>query len=179
MHFAASQQFCCRCHQVKDIAEFSFKDQTRGIRHSYCRACHKAWNRGYYERNRATYIGTARRNNAVYKAQNLGRLIDYLLAHPCVDCGETDPLVLDFDHRDRSTKRMAVSNLLRYAAWAPLEAETAKCDVRCANCHRRRTARQLGWAKLTLRAISGQGRPDSNREPPILEIGALPIELRP
>jgi hypothetical protein len=28
-----------------------------------------------------------------------------LSSHACVDCGETDTLVLEFDHRDRATKR--------------------------------------------------------------------------
>jgi hypothetical protein len=26
-----------------------------------------------------------------------------------------------------------------------IEAEIAKCDVRCANCHRRRTCERAGW----------------------------------
>ena len=83
----------------------------------------------------------------VYEQQNLLRLVTYLSEHPCVDCGEQDLLVLDFDHRDPATKRLAIGSLLRYARWSPLEAEIAKCDVRCANCHRRRTARQFGLAK--------------------------------
>jgi hypothetical protein len=61
-----------------------------------------------------------------------------LEARSCVDCGEGDPVVLDFDHR--ADKRGDVSKL---AAWgvsiATLQREIAKCDVRCANCHRRRT----------------------------------------
>jgi CubicO group peptidase (beta-lactamase class C family) len=36
---------------------------------------------------------------------------------------------------------------LRYA-WANIQEEIAKSDVRCANCHRRRTALQFDWPKL-------------------------------
>ena len=68
-------------------------------------------------------------------------LFDYLSSHPCVDCGETDHRVLDFDHRDRTTKHANVSYLLCSAGFERLKAEVAKCDVRCANCHRRKTAK--------------------------------------
>ena len=162
MHAGETQKRCCRCGDVKDLSQFSLKDRANGIPHSYCRECHAEWNRAHYLRNKETYIATARRNNAIYIAQNLRRLVEYLLEHPCIDCGESDLLVLDFDHRDRRTKRMAVSTLLRYAAWSALEEEIAKCDVRCANCHRRRTARQLGWQKLALVELMGQGRQGSN-----------------
>jgi hypothetical protein len=179
MRDRGNQKRCAACGQLKNLSEFSLKDRQKAILHSYCRECHARWNREHYKRNRGTYIANAKRNNAIYIAENLLRLVDYLLEHPCLDCGETDLLVLDFDHRERATKRMAVSSLLRYACWAALEAEIAKCDVRCANCHRRRTAHQLGWRKLALATIKGQGRPGSNRGPVVLETTALPTELRP
>ena len=34
--------------------------------------------------------------------------------------------------------------------WSSIEEEIAKCEVRCANCHRQRTALQFGWPKLEL-----------------------------
>jgi hypothetical protein len=72
----------------------------------------------------------------------------YLLEHPCVDCGEADPIVLEFDHV-RGVKAADVSNLVKgVASRARLETEIAKCDVRCANCHRRRTTRTFGWNAL-------------------------------
>jgi hypothetical protein len=80
-------------------------------------------------------------------AKNLCRLLHYLRQHPCVDCGESDPVVLDFDHRDASLKRATVSVLIWATSWAVVEQEMARCDVRCANCHRRRTAVQIGWRK--------------------------------
>ena len=162
MNTDESQKGCSRCGELKSLTEFTFKNRATGRLHSFCRACHKVWNRAHYERNRAKYIASAQRNNAIYIAENLRRLLEFLIDHPCVDCGETDPLVLDFDHRDPSKKRMAVSSLLRYASWSALEAEIAKCDIRCANDHRRRTARQFGWQKLALTALIWQGRQGSN-----------------
>jgi hypothetical protein len=124
------------------------------------------WNRAHYERNRSTYIANAHRNSAVYHADNVRHVIDYLLRHPCIDCGEDDLIVLEFDHRDPSTKRMAVSSLLRYSSWSLIEAEIAKCDVRCANCHRRKTARERDYRKVALapmaQTLTGQGRQGSN-----------------
>ena len=38
----------------------------------------------------------------------------------------------------------------RAYTWPTVEAEIAKCDIRCANCHRRRTAAQFNWPSLTL-----------------------------
>ena len=65
------------------------------------------------------------------------------------DCGERDPRVLEFDHRDRFAKIESVTLMaLRGYAWATIEAEIAKCDVRCAKCHRRRAAVQFSWRQL-------------------------------
>jgi hypothetical protein len=65
-------------------------------------------------------------------------MIEYLLAHPCVDCGETDLLVLEFDHlRDKKYNIGEMVN--RDFTWGSILREIEKCEVVCANCHRRRT----------------------------------------
>lgn len=57
------------------------------------------------------------------------------LAAGCVDCGyKTHPAALHFDHVDPSTKSFAISKGLT-RSWATIQAEIAKCVVRCANCH--------------------------------------------
>lgn len=150
MNEQGSQKICCRCGIAKDESEFTFKDLARQVRHGYCRECHARWNREHYLRNRDTYIANARRNSPLYRAEGLRRLVDYLRAHPCVDCGEADLLVLEFDHRDGATKRLAVSAMLGRFGWSVIEAEIAKCDVRCANCHHRKTAHDRQYAKVTL-----------------------------
>lgn len=76
------------------------------------------------------------------------RIREYLLSHPCVDCGETDPDVLEFDHV-RGVKREGISRMIQrgFSARA-LENEIAKCEVRCANCHRRVTIQRLRSSHL-------------------------------
>jgi len=56
---------------------------------------------------------------------------DYLSKHPCVDCGETDPRLLEFDHADPSKKRASVSELAtgRHSI-KTIKNEIAKCSVK-------------------------------------------------
>jgi hypothetical protein len=83
-------------------------------------------------------------------------LMTYFATHPCHDCGETDPLVLEFDHlRD---KRFNIGSALPYRNWESILAEIEKCEVVCANCHRRRTGRRMG----SVRAILALGLGDSH-----------------
>ena len=176
------QKRCCRCGEIKDLSAFTFKDAARRVLHSYCRTCHAKWNRGHYERNKATYIANAHRNNAAYWAENVRRVVEYLRDHPCVDCGETDLVVLEFDHRDGSNKRLPVSSMLGNYSWAQVEAEIAKCDVRCANDHRRKTARERNYRKFALARAIAELAGAAGLEPAkpsVLETDALPIELRP
>ncbi len=67
------------------------------------------------------------------------RVADIKLASGCVDCGYNEhACALDFDHIDASTKLFTIGPNVG-AAWAKVEAEIAKCEVVCANCHRVRT----------------------------------------
>lgn len=80
--------------------------------------------------------------------RNQRYLLDVLEANRCRDCGEGDPVVLDFDHR--ADKRGNVSSMADWASPRTLRDEIAKCDVRCANCHRRRTqtaVRSYRWRR--------------------------------
>lgn len=74
-----------------------------------------------------------------YVKKNRDWVNDYLKNNPCVDCGEDDWIVLEFDHV-RGEKEMEVS-LALYRGWSleKIKKEIEKCEVRCANCHRRVT----------------------------------------
>jgi hypothetical protein len=136
---------CSRCGEFKDSEEFSWRNVVRGRRDTYCRPCRAAYKQEHYAKNRSRYIANAAARNA----RELRRRTQYLLAflgeHPCVDCGETDPIVLEFDHLD--TKRFNISTGIRDRAWADVLAEMEKCEVVCANCHRRRSARRGGYIR--------------------------------
>lgn len=72
---------------------------------------------------------------------------DYLKSHSCIDCGEGDPIVLEFDHV-RGEKKLGVAKMVAEGySLATVINEISKCEVRCANCHRRKTALQFGWNK--------------------------------
>jgi hypothetical protein len=72
---------------------------------------------------------------------------NYLNEHPCVDCGESRILALDFDHV-RGLKEYDICEMVRYGmSLKRIKNEVSKCDIRCSNCHRIKTANQFGWAK--------------------------------
>ncbi len=75
------------------------------------------------------------RINNANRQRNREYVWQYLLEHPCVDCGFSDPRALQFDHV-RGKKDVAISVMVsRVASMERLIAEIEKCDVRCANCH--------------------------------------------
>jgi hypothetical protein len=116
-------KICPGCGCPKEPDGF-YKNRSRkdGLS-SYCKACFGAQSSATNERKRRRYI-------------------EYLKAG-CVDCGTKDPVVLDADHE--RGKRHSVSKLLHgNFTWEFLERELKRCVVRCANCHRRRTAEQFG-----------------------------------
>jgi hypothetical protein len=116
----------------------------------YCLECQRGYNKQNYERNKTSYVEKAKRNGARYRKEAIEWVLQYLMTHPCIDCGESDPIVLEFDHREGEKKLAAVSTLMTQmkASLKTIKAEIVKCDVRCANCHRRKTEKERGWYKI-------------------------------
>lgn len=139
---------CTKCLSNKPLSEFSYKDKTKGSLKPHCNACHNAWTRNHYKQNKDYYLSKARKRNEQVRNALYEEMLTHLRAHPCVDCGEEDLVVLVFDHKDASTKSDNVSTLVHQGcSLATLREEILKCDVRCANCHARRTAKQFGWRR--------------------------------
>jgi hypothetical protein len=117
---------------------------------TYCRECQREYSRADYAKNKEAYIAKAKKNGERYKQEMYEWLLAYFTEHPCIGCGEKDPVVLDFDHRDGVEKEAAISRLIGSKKYEAAKREIEKCDVRCANCHRRRTAEQQDWIWLRL-----------------------------
>lgn len=131
---------CTKCKQEKPIENFRFRSIPRNLRESRCRECLGKYEREYWSKHPDRAV------NHRHKKKNRNRTFhdfvsEYLLTHPCETCGETDIVVLDFDHLDPSTKKYAIST----ASWNgvsldSIRQEMSKCRVLCSNCHRRHTA---------------------------------------
>lgn len=132
-------RWCSRCSRQRPESSFN---RFGSDRQWWCRDCFKA----YYAERRAHH---RRRNNAlktqrVLEAQSL--VLAFVRAHPCLDCGETDPVVLEFDHV--GPKRAEISTLVRRGVLETvLVEEMTRCEIVCASCHRRRTAKRQGWQR--------------------------------
>lgn len=150
---------CSRCRKYKPFGDFAFADLKTGSRQHNCRVCHAAYRRAHYLANKPEYVRRAIAQVRGRRAENRRGIYAYLQAHPCVDCGERDVLVLEFDHREPVLKWKAVGVLAVGKRWARVLGEIEKCDVRCVNCHRRKTARQFGWSK-----VLGRPKLDVTRE---------------
>lgn len=138
---------CTHCLLDKDISEFSKKKSTSDGLQYICKECHSLYLKGHYLNNKNYYKSKAIIRNKKVKPQLLQYAINYLKKNPCIDCGEHDPLVLEFDHV-RGQKSKAISDLIGDGVSEKrLQEEIEKCEVRCCNCHRRKTAKQLGWYK--------------------------------
>jgi hypothetical protein len=75
-----------------------------------------------------------------FERLTLKRKLVSIMGGCCVDCGYSSHLAaLDFDHRDPSTKKFQLAKGLTHYSELLCEIEAAKCDIRCANCHRIKT----------------------------------------
>lgn len=90
----------------------------------------------------------------------MSHLWDFLAAHPWVDCGEADPVVLESDHVRGSNVASLSDMAQRQFSIAKLDAESAMCEVRCANGPKRKTAEEQGGTPaLRCRGRSPRPRP--------------------
>jgi hypothetical protein len=94
---------CGRCGRWKPIAEFAWHRKAKGQRDNYCRPCRAAYKQEHYAAHRQRYVANASRRKRALIAERTAFLIEFFRERPCVDCDETDPLVLEFDHIGQRT----------------------------------------------------------------------------
>ena len=130
---------CSKCELHKDTSQFN-KDASKpdGL-YSSCKACVNLARRKTYGRDSQRWKERKRKNqDYVY---------DYLSDRCCEECGESDIIVLQFDHIEPENKVATVSDLAS-GSFERLIDEIDKCRILCANCHTRHTAQQFNWYVL-------------------------------
>ena len=150
---APSRKRCTMCKQWLPLEAFHRNRSRRDGRQNACKPCNIARSQRWYRENPQVRAARMDEYNRRRKRKLQELLLAYLRAHPCVDCGERDPVVLDLDHvRDQKVANVSMM-VLRKRPWSVILEEIDKCEVRCANCHRRKTAERA----RTYRYLSAQG----------------------
>jgi len=150
--YDANVKTCSTCKIEKSLSEFNKNAGRKDGLQSNCRDCNKVAAAAYYERNKIKAHTVSAGARQKYMDRNRRYLFDYLLSHPCIDCGNSDIRVLEFDHV-RGEKRFGVGKLARHASsLTNLQSEIDKCDIRCRNCHQIATYDRLGgsWHQLLI-----------------------------
>lgn len=132
---------CDTCKEIKHLTDFNKNKCKKDGLNSICRSCSNARSKRYYAENREKHLEVIKVRSRKLNRTNQDNMLQYLSeSGGCVDCGETDIVVLEFDHLDSSNKEANISNVYKSWKWERTLSEIAKCDVVCANCHRKRTA---------------------------------------
>lgn len=95
----------------------------------------RKYSRWHYHKNKELYKTRASIHKAKTREEVRRYINNYLLLHPCVDCNERNPIVLEFDHVGK--KRFNIGDAVRMCySLSSVKKEINQCEVRCANCHR-------------------------------------------
>ena len=138
---------CSKCKKLKSEIDFTWKVKGKR-RHPICKDCFRVYRIAHYQKHKKKYLKKANLWRKRYRIEMHKQMINFLSTKSCVDCGEKDPVVLDFDHV-RGKKEQCIGDMLRHSSrWENILMEIAKCEIRCSNCHRKKTAKQFGWYKL-------------------------------
>lgn len=147
-------KICRLCNTEKPLKEFYKQSRNADGYEKRCKACISKYSKGRVARETPEQREYRQKRNREYSKKYVNPHVDgnkiyiqeYLQKHPCVDCGEDDWIVLEFDHI-RGVKHKAISALIRFPINRIIE-EIAKCEVRCANCHRRVTYQRAGYWRI-------------------------------
>lgn len=132
---------CSSCNQTLDEMCFSKNRARKDGLADHCKPCQKAYQDKWYAANKDKQIAKVNINKQLHTERNHKFVLDYLRIHPCVDCGESNPIFLDFDHIEN--KDDSISVLIQMPSSVErIRQEITKCEVRCVKCHRFMTAKR-------------------------------------
>jgi hypothetical protein len=117
----------------------------------------RAYTRWHYRQNKQAYKARAVAHRRAAGAEIMQFITRFKMDNPCIDCGEGDPVVLDFDHRPGEIKSFTIgSKRMSGMCLAAIQKEIEKCDVRCSNCHRRMTHKRREEVRVCAGTSTGR-----------------------
>lgn len=127
---------CNGCGKAKPLSSFQPKLQANGKEgwEGKCKPC----------------VSLRQKKSSISRNKDTRQFVfEYLKKNPCVDCGETNVLALEFDHVH--SKKFNIGNALNSnTAMALLKKEIKKCVVRCSSCHRIKTHLEINSWRFQL-----------------------------
>lgn len=145
---------CTGCKETKPLVDFQKRKSNKDGHHTKCKTCLRKVQRDHYHASPTRRHEIYSRNQQAI-LNNKRFVLDYLRDNPCVVCGEDDPIVLEFDHRDPEHKTLEIAKMVVQASSRlRIQTEIAKCDVLCANCHRRKTSKERGHFRTMMQQTS-------------------------
>jgi hypothetical protein len=124
---------CSRCKQEKAIECFPINKKSKDGKNHRCLECQKILSKTHYLSNKHKYKSSIKRRRSITRK--------YLEKHKttvkCIRCGESDPICIDFHHKDRKNKIACISKITHDYGIQSLILELEKCEPICANCHRK------------------------------------------
>ena len=140
------KKICTKCKDEKFLEEFNKNKTRKDGYNNVCRICSNNNSKQYYNENKEKHKKNIAKRNKKVILENRKKMYEFYKTHACVDCAETNPIVLECDHKKEYKKLNNLSTMVNNGtSWETIEAEIKKCDVRCANCHRIKTAKDQGW----------------------------------
>jgi hypothetical protein len=152
---ARPSKTCPKCRLEKPVHDFPVRSAISRRPGSYCLVCQREVSKEHYRLHLSDYRLKRQISQRRVIERNLSKVAEFLQPLHCVDCGEGDTTVLEFDHV-KGTKLGDVSKMVHQGlSWARIHVEITKCEVRCANCHRRRTVQVLRERKKNASTTGG------------------------
>lgn len=138
------KKYCPKCARSKRMDEFTRLRSSPDGRAYKCRSCLSIYNKKRYKRNPQVKKNSYR---LLAERAQRNRLFIYnlLKESPCVDCGDDRWQVLEFDHVRGKKHYNIATMVIKGFSLDTVVAELAKCEVRCASCHRLKTREQFDW----------------------------------
>lgn len=120
-------KICGRCK--RNLKESNFHKRGEGLQ-SICKSCRK-------EDDKHQYSSNGKKEKLIEQQDRNRKIVNEIKNNSkCKYCIENDPVTFDFHHRNPEEKEFIIAYMMNQNTERLLK-EINKCDIICANCHRK------------------------------------------